>query len=227
MSAMNRFVGGVTLAAGLFGALGFCFWGCGSVNTPAVPDGQPGIDASVDGPPIDSPTDASIDVAIPVVPKFDVGYIDEFSIAWNFAGTGFIGFAAIANTSQRSLNLSKLTIVSVTDDDPTVTSNFTLEMGSETPLAPGEAAGLLGGQATVRIVESGLMTEPRNDESLMFGLSFPNFTMGFIDKVVNIRATIRIDDGEITLPMKVRFVASQVTMVDHASRLSAGDLTTP
>ncbi len=216
--------------AGLVGVLGLV--GCGSVNTPANPDGPPIADAQVppiDGAPIDGvPIDAvpidgpPIDTMVtPVVPKFDVGYIDEFSIAWNFAGTGFIGFAAVANTSNKVLNMSKLEIVSVTDDNTTITSSFTLEMASETPLAPGEAAGLLGGQATVRIVESGIMTEPRNDESLMFGLSFPNTTVAAVDKTVNIRATIKIDDGEITLPMKVRFVASQVSTVDHAARLSA------
>ncbi|MBC7976813.1 MAG: hypothetical protein H7138_17700 [Myxococcales bacterium] len=227
---MNRFSGGVTLAAGLLGALGLV--GCGSVNSPAVPDGPPMADGQVppidggviDGPSIDSmPTDGPpIDMqVIPAAPKFDFGFIDEFTIAWNFAGNGFSGFAAVANTSNKPLNLNKLTIVSVTDDDPMVTSVFALERASETPLAPANAAGQLAGQAIVRIIESGLMTEPLVDESLLFNLYFPNFNDTFINRVVHIKAKIQIDDGEIELPMTVRFVASQVTLVDHAARLSA------
>jgi len=171
--------------------------------------------------PIDAPSDPPVIDGPPAAPKFDVGYVNAFTIAWNFAGTGFIGFLAVANTSTRLLNLNKITITSVTDDDDTITSQLALYSASDTPLEPGKAAGLLASQAFVRIVESGLMTEPLDDEMLNFSLSFPNYSMAFLDKTVHAQATIQIDDGEIVLPFTVHFVASPVALTDGAARLHA------
>jgi hypothetical protein len=201
---MNVRLGHVALMVGLLGAVG-----CGSVSSPLL-DAPPDVDGAQ--PPIDGP---------PPVPKFDVGYINEFTLAWNYAGTGVLGFLAVANTSTMAMDLNKVIIAGITDDDDTITSVFTLESPSDTPLQPGKAAGLLSGPATVRIVESGLMTEPRDDEMLSFGMSFPNQSVAFVGKTLHPQVTIQIGDGEIVLPFTVHFVESQVALADGAARLHA------
>jgi hypothetical protein len=199
---------GVVLAASLVGTIG-----CGEVK------GSGPSDAAELDAPVTPPIDAMIDGRVALA-KFDIAYVDKFTFAWNFGGTGLRAFAAVANMGTMPMNLNKITIVSVTDDQPTIDTTFGVEP-SDTPLAPGTAAGLLGRSAIARIYETGLMTEENNDEKLVFVMAFPNFNDSFVGKTVAVRATLRIEDAELVLPISVTFVASQVTLSDSAARLSS------
>ncbi len=192
--------------------------GCDDAMPSQGVDAAPKIDASIPGDaPADTPPDGST-----ALTKFDVGYIDEFTVAWSSSGSGFLGFAALVNTGTVLLNLNKISIVEVTDDDLAIDSVFAVENLSElplAPLAPGLAAGLLGAGATALLVESGLVPERREEDALSFELRFPNQNVGFVGKTVHVRVQIAIGDAAIDLPFAVHFVASNVTIPGGVARL--------
>jgi hypothetical protein len=214
------FVGGA-LAAWLFGAMG-----CGDVGTlaadarpvPLVPmdasidvPGTPPVDgAPIDGPPIDgAPIDGPpIDGPPVVATRFDVAYINEYTLRWNNAGAGLLGFMAVANTGSTTLDLSRVSVVRVLDNNIEIDSRVTLFSSSTAMLAPGQAAGELGPGVFQLFDNANLLPEPITDDTLLFAMSFPNQNIGFVNKPFEAEATIRIEDTEIVLPFTVHFVAS-------------------
>jgi hypothetical protein len=222
MMAVMRGPGGVVLVMCLLGVGGI---GCGEVkSSPNVNDAAPDTPSpQIDAPP-DVPPDAPPD-GPPKANQFDVGFVNKFTIAWNNSGAGMLSFIAIANKGKMPVNLTKLSVVKVEDDDPTIDSRFVLELPSEiSELATDHAAGQLGGTALRLLFQDGVMTETYvgDTDPMDFGMRFPNQSETFVGKTVNVQVTIRIGDAEAVLPISVKFVdMGEPAQFDGAARVSA------
>lgn len=203
--------------------------GCGGGGTGQPADAPLAIDAGVDGRgPTDGPIegDAAIDAGLDAAPdspaalaRYDVAYIDDFTMEWN--RTGFASFVVVVNQGAVPLDLTKVTVVDVTDDHREIESRFQLADASTTQLDPGLGAGRLSISAADALVASGVVSERIADDVLDFRLSFPGKGQPGVD--LHVEATLRIEDAQIVLPFTVHFVNEPVISLDHAGRLSSYD----
>lgn len=188
-------------------ACGLGSMGCGDQQAPAT-DAPPGIDA---GRPIDAGVDSP-----PPLARYDVGYIDEHTIPYNYTGVG--GMVLIVNKSEKPLSMAKASVVSVTSDRSDVTCTLALDPPSTTLLPPNHVAGLLSQQAALELVNSGLVPEPIDDDMMNFEIGFASFPPIGID--VHARATIRIGDADLVLPFTIHVVSGDRTNeLNHAVRI--------
>lgn len=144
--------------------------GCGKVDS--APADAPVIDASVG-------RDAAIDAAPAARHKFDVGYINELTLAPT--NRVLFGFLLVANVSTDPLPITDLRVKSFADDSPIVEWELTLDQGSTMPIAVGHSAGLISPGASDQIIKPGLVPEPDDDTFLSLTMSFvheppPNVT---------------------------------------------------
>jgi hypothetical protein len=177
------------------------------VDGAQVVDAAPGSDAGLD---------ASIDAAAPSH-AFDVGYINEFTYPFNV--TGVSEFMMVVNRGPLPLNLADAELDAVEDDSPQVDWTLSVDMLSTTVLPAGHAAGLLSQDANTALVVSGLVSEPLDDNTLNFRMSFSDFpTAG---TAIHAQAKLRIGDASVTLPFTIHIVASGTVMLDHAVRVGS------
>jgi hypothetical protein len=193
--------------------------GCGDDSgRRSLPDAAPAVDAAIDVPsPIDAAVDAPRDAPAPRG-GYDIGYIDEITFPYNYIG--FNGLLLIVNRGELPLNLATTSVVSVTDDQADVIVTFELDTPSIASLQPERAAGALTQNASLKLVSSGLVPEPIDDQSIDFLIGFASFPPIGID--VRAEATLRIGDANIVLPFTLHVVAGDRTgELDHAVRLSS------
>jgi hypothetical protein len=188
-------------------------WLLGLLGSMGCRDAKPPIRIFDAGP--DSP-----DSDVPPPVTFDIAYINEYTIRWNSAGAGLLGFLAIANTGTAPLDLNRVTVVRTTDNDPEIISQVAVERPSVTLLAPGQAAGDLGPGVRELFDTASVLPEPNTDDTLLFSMRFPNQDIGFVGRPLQVEATIRIEDTEIVLPFTVHFVpADGTSSVESVARV--------
>jgi hypothetical protein len=180
------------------------------------------IDAGdVDANDLDALADAPI--TGPATP-FDVAYAHE----WTFRGvTGAmpqgIGLVINPSTNQEDLDLSGLTVVSVTDDHPQFIAIATIPVPAAAPVPIGNSVGDLSPAAETQITP--LVTETRSNTtapSLSFdwgGLSQP------INAVVHMTIVLRNGSQQASLPFTITLSTSGVGVaITGANRVSSVSL---
>lgn len=197
---------------GIFGALGALavLAGC----EPVKDDRPPVLDARA-ADAAEVAIDAAIDAPPPV--DYDIGYVNEITFS---NGTISIGsFVVVVNRSTVPLALAMTDVVTFSDDNAAVNWTFSKQGASTTLLPPGQAAGELSPLAVQRIIDSGLVPEPRvMSSNFSFGMQFsnvpPNTTFN-----LNGQATISIQGERITLPFTIHFIPGSNTLFNNASRI--------
>jgi hypothetical protein len=181
---------------------------------PVVDNRPPVVDAPGDAGG-DAPVDAPADAPPPI--DYDIAYVNEFTFTNNIAAIS--SFLVVVNRSTVDLNLAMTDVVMFSDDNAAVSWTFA-ELGTSPALIPpGRAAGELSPLATQRIIDSGLVPEPR-----VAGANF-NFSMQFANVPANTtfnlngQATIAIQDERLTLPFTIHFVPGSNTVFNNASRI--------
>lgn len=181
-----------------------------------VKDNRPQLDAAQPDAAIDAAIDAPIDAPPPV--DYDIAYINELTFS-NISSIG--SFIVVVNRGSVPLNLAMLDVVAFSDDNAATSWTFS-ELGtSNTLLPPGQAAGDLSPLATQRIIDTGLVPEPRvAGAGFNFQMQFsgipPNMTFN-----LNGQATIAIQNERLTLPFTIHFVPGSNTLFNNASRISS------
>lgn len=185
------------------------------VGCDPVKDNRPPVDAAVDAEPADAPADAPPDAPPPI--DYDIAYVNELTFSNNIASIS--SFVVVVNRSAVDLNLALTEVVMFSDDNVAVNWTFS-ELGTSPALIPpGRSAGELSPLATQRIIDSGLVPEPR-----VTGSGF-NFSMQFSNVPANTtfnlngQATISIQDERLTLPFTIHFVPGASTAFNNASRI--------
>lgn len=213
IGAMERtFCGAVLLVFG--GTIACSSMGPAPLGDASVP-GDVSVDAAPDAMP-DAPPDAAPDAA-PALARFDVGYIDEFTLPAN--QSGIVGFLVVINKGMMPLNLAKAQVISVSDDQAAITTEFEPEPGSDAMIAPNTAAGLLGISAIVALVDSGLVPEPIVNDELNFALSFRGQPAANID--LRVQVTLQIEDARVTLPFTIHLITENKSQINHVARLGS------
>jgi hypothetical protein len=212
---MYRFHGGVVFCA-IVAAANVGGSGCGKVAS------APDRDAAV--PPIDATTDATRPGAGSDAPpvaahKFEVGYIDELTLAPT--NRVLFGFILIANVGNASLPITDLRVKSFADDSPAVEWELKLDQGSDMPIAAGHAAGLISPGASDKIVKTGLVSEPDDDTFLSLEMSF--VTEPPANMMFHAEAEIQIAGEVARLPFTIHIGDAGTTTVSlqRASRVSS------
>ena len=187
-------------------------------------DGADSLDTDGDGManacdvcPADSPNDMNNDRVCDKTPAFDVGWVSEYTFATNTFSIGSV--ARLANMGTVPLPLQGATLVSFSDDSPSV--NFTANVSSNAGIViAGRAAGSLSPLATTRVVSSGVMNEPEdagNQFNVGFGASnipAANFDMKFT-------IVLQVAGRLVNLNGLIHFRPGVATTFDSASRVSS------
>ncbi len=177
-------------------------------DAPVVTEADAGVDA-----PADAPVDAA------PAADYDIAYVNEFTFSNNISSIG--GFVVVVNRGAAPLALAMTDVPMFTDDNATVTWTFAKAGASTTMLPPGQSVGELSPLATTRIIDSGLVSEPRvSSASFNFSMQFSNVppTTTFN---LNGQATIAIENKRITLPFTIHFVPNREHGVQRRSRIRA------
>jgi hypothetical protein len=173
----------------------------------------------------DADVDAEVDAPItgPATP-FEVAYADE----WTFRGvTGAmpqaIGLVINPATNLEPLDLSGLTVVSVTDDHPQLIAIATIPVTAAAPVPIGNAVGDLSIAAEAHITP--LVSEARSDTtapSLSFdwgGLSQAT------NAIVHMTIVLRNGSQEVSLPFTLTLSTSGVGVsITGATRVASASL---
>lgn len=204
------------LGLGVLGALA-ALVGCDPVKDNRSPDAPTAPDA-VDA--VDAAVDAMVDAPPAPVVDYDIGYVNEFTFNSNSTAIGISSFIVVVNRGMAPLALAMTDVPQFSDDNATVGWTFARSGTSMTMLPAGQSAGELSPLATTRIIDSGLVSEPR-----VMGTGF-NFSMQFSSIPANTfnlngQATISIEGKRITLPFTVHFVPGASTAFNNASRIRA------
>ena len=197
---------------GMFGVVA-ALAGCDPVkdNRPDAP-GPPGEDAAVE--PVDAPVDAP-----PPPPDYDIAYVNEFTFSNNISSIS--SFIVVVNRGTAPLALAMTDVPMFSDDNATVVWTFAEAGASTTLLPPGQSAGELSPLATQRIIDTGLVPEPRVSPSgFNFGMQFSNVPAG-VTFNLNGQATISVAGKRITLPFTIHFMPTASTAFNNASRIRA------
>ena len=182
------------------------------VAVDADPDAP--ADASSDAPP--SPIDAPIDGPPPVI-GYDVAYVDE--ITFSATTMAINNFVAIVARGSQPLRLSTVAVVSVSDDRNDIEWTFERKTMSTVTLNPSRAAGALSNLARESLVNSGIVTEPFDDQILSFGMAFP--TQPPLGTTLKAQAVIQIEALSVTLPFTIRISDGASNVFNHARRIPA------
>lgn len=183
------------------------------------------IDATALDADVDADLDAGLDAPItgPSTP-FEIAYAHE----WTFRGvTGAMpqGIGLVINpaTNQEALDLSGLTVVSVTDDHPQLIAIATIPVPAAAPVPAGNSVGDLSPAAETQILP--LVTETRVNStapSLSFdwgGLSQPT------NAVVHMTVVLRNGSQQVTLPFTLTLSTSSVGVaITGANRVASVSL---
>lgn len=206
---MNR---RAVLAAWVIAAIG-----CGSVRqeTPDA-DGDPPGDGGIDAPP---------DTPAPKTVRFDMVYVNDFTVPFNF--TGVNAFGVIINRGTMPFVLSSLMVKSFSDDSAAVDVRFRIGRNPDVPpldpamlLAPDHAAGEMSADSSNLFYGGGLLAPAQafDDEFLRFQWDFSAFAP--VGAKIQAVVKLGIGDGEIELPFTIS--VSQTEFDNHtAARLSS------
>jgi hypothetical protein len=202
------------LSMGVLGALGVlaALAGCDPVKDNRLQDAPVVTEADA---AIDAPADAPVDAAPPA--DYDIAYVNEFTFSNNISSIS--SFVVVVNRGAAPLALAMTDVPMFTDDNATAVWTFAKAGASTTMLPPGQSTGELSPLATTRIIDSGLVSEPRVSSSgWNFSMQFSNVppTTTFN---LNGQATIAIEGKRITLPFTIHFVPSGTTAFNNASRI--------
>jgi hypothetical protein len=204
----------VVLAAWVIAAIG-----CGSVRqeTPDAPDASP----PGDGGPIDAPPDTPA----PKTVRFDMVYVNDFTVPFNF--TGVNAFGVIINRGTMPFVLSSLMVKGFSDDNAAVDVRFRIGRDPGVPpldpaqlLAADHAAGEMSAATSNLFYGGGLLAPAQvfDDEFLRFQWDFNVFAP--VGAKIQAVVKLGIGDGEIDLPITI--TVSQTEFVNHtAARLSS------
>lgn len=190
--------------------------GCDPVkdNRPLDAPTGPDVDAA-----IDATADAMVDAPSAPVADYDIGYVNELTFSNNISSIG--SFIVVVNRGTAALDLAMTDVPQFSDDNATVVWTFAKAGASATVLPPGQSAGELSPLATTKIIDSGLVSEPR-----VMSSGF-NFSMQFSSVPatttfnLNGQATISVQGKRITLPFTIHFVPGAGTAFNNASRIHA------
>jgi hypothetical protein len=165
---------------------------------PGVPDARPPDAAPPDGAPA---FDAAAVDAMPG-PHFDVVYVWEWNANQDTSAfvTGQLG--VIVNTGTVALDLSKLTVTMVTDDNADTTFSFQFNPGSTAMLPPGQSAGQASSSFALPVMGTLF------DQSTWTQKTAPNFWTGLTDHTAgkyDIHGTVTLTLGSLvaTLPFLI------------------------
>jgi hypothetical protein len=214
--------------AWVIGAAGMI--GCGEIHDVTLrdagpkdaPQGQP--DAEI-GAPADARQGGPRDAA-PDAPRdapragigYDVGYVNSITV--NPANTGTFGFLSIVNTGTMPLDLSSTQVVASTDDSSRLDWTLTKRADSSRQLATERAAGFLTLLASQKVRAPGVITEPADDTTLDFRMSFGGDRASGM--VVHAQAVLLIGGLFATLDFEITFDDKADTQPNTARRVSAG-----
>ncbi len=145
-----------------------------------------------------------------------MAFISDFSFTSNTVSIGSWG--VVVAKGSRSLDMTTAKIVSVTDDHPTAIINVTVGVpNSGGTLLPNQYAGNLSPLANTEIIDSGVVTEPKNSMSFSFRMSLQDLPTASVN--INVVAVFSVEGTEISIPIIVRVGASS-TSFNQASRIS-------
>jgi hypothetical protein len=167
--------------------------------------------------------DAAIDTPIDVMPDtppgvtYDIAYVNEITQTPSNLLT--FSFLVVVNKGMTALNTLDVQVVSFIDDNPGIDWEFMRETGATKVLGPGLAAGTLSPLSRMRIVDSGLVTEPIDDPFLNFVMIFRQAPPAGI--TINTQAVLRIDGKEAVLPFVIHVIASGNSVFHGAKRVSS------
>lgn len=187
-----------------------CAAGCGNVKSEQPDAGAPrGVD--------DAAPDAAHDGGASGPARFDVAYINDFTINPNIES--LFSFALVINKGTAPLKLQTTTVVTFSDDSAAIDWSLTKTGASTATLRPGSAAGMLNPDASAALVDTGLVPEPVEDNTL-------NFTMDFAEPppagvTLKAQAVLKIETTDLVLPFTITIVASGAPKYNAASRLSS------
>jgi hypothetical protein len=192
-----------------------------SLDAAAPPGGEAG--PAPDATPIDAalidaaPIDALIDAAPAPVTKYDIAYITDITLNPNISS--IFSFLLIVNKGTAPLKLETTTVVTYSDDSAGIDWTLTNNGVTTTMLRPDHAAGMLSPDVAAKLVDSGLVPEPIDDNTL-------NFTMAFTTPppsgvTLRAQAVLRVETADIVLPFTINIVASGAPKYNVASRISS------
>jgi hypothetical protein len=183
--------------------------GCGNVKTLAPDAAMPSGD--------DAGSDAALD-AMPVgVAKYDIAYIDDITMGSNI--TSIFSFILVVNKGTVPLKLETTSVVTYSDDSASIDWQLTKNGATSTLLKPDHAAGSLAPDASAKLVDSGLVPEPIDDNMLNFTMAFPNMPPSGV--TLKAQAVLRIETADVVLPFTINLVASGIPKYNVAARVSS------
>jgi hypothetical protein len=208
---MRLFRAGVSLMVGALALVS-----CGKVRTdPDQEVDAPFLDAkSIDAAPDASP-DAPPDAPSPA--KYDIAYIKDFTFAPSISSIS--NFVVVINKGTLPLKLSTIVVTNVIDDNAQLVWSFAQSGTSTTMLNPRRAAGALSPLATTKLIDSGVVPEPRDDQSLSFFMSFQNSPTTAYDLSASL--TLTIDNKALSVPFVIHIVPGGATSFNNVARISA------
>ncbi|HMG56530.1 MAG TPA: hypothetical protein VK601_23685 [Kofleriaceae bacterium] len=186
--------------------------GCGSVK--AMEPSVPPPDAASDGP-----ADASTDSAPVAVIKYDVAYINDLTLTTSISNVH--GILLVVNKGTAPLKLSTAAVVTYSNDFPGITWEFSKNGATTTMLVPGHAAGAIGPDVTAKLVDSGLVPEPIDDNTLDFTMTFPMEPPSGL--TLHAQAVLQIESANIVLPFTLEIVGSGSPSLNATSRVTSKD----
>jgi hypothetical protein len=140
----------------------------------------------------------------------DVAYVSDFEVhAFSEVTAPSIGL--IINTGTQSLDLTRISVLSVTDDHPQAVVEFFLDNAVST-LDPGQAGGDLTADPQALLAGSGLVPEPvvAGDPTLTLHL----FNLPPLDTVIHATVVLGVDNQVVTLPFTIRRLAAPPASVN-------------
>jgi hypothetical protein len=151
--------------------------------------------------------------------KYDIAYVDDFTIDPNISS--LFSFLLVVNEGEKPLSLQTATVVTYSDDSAGIDWQLTEDATTTIVLKPGHAAGLLSPGTASKLVESGLVPEPIDDNQLDFTMSFP--TPPTAGVALHAQAVLRIETTDIVLPFTINIVPSGGPTYNATRRISAQD----
>ncbi len=135
--------------------------------------------------------------AVPLA--LDVAYVSDYEVH-SLAGFSVASSGLLINTGSQDLDLTQVTVLSVSDDHPQAQVQFTLD-NAVTTVPPGQASGDLADNAPALLINSGLVPEPIADGSTNLGLVVSDLPAGEV--TVHATVTLGIDTQTVTLPFTI------------------------
>lgn len=138
--------------------------------------------------------------------KHSSGDIDiAYSSEWKFSVEGPVsGYVVIVNTTSAPVNLDTLQLTSVTDDNPTANVQIETQKLSGVQVAPGIAGGVLSPVSKNVLVDSGIITEPRDANGDYLTIAVVNAPAGTYD--IHASVEMSLEGKSAKLPLTIHMV---------------------